>query len=235
LRLIFLPVKKKGNKNQKIRVAREAANLIEDEMIVGVGTGSTVKFFIEELGKKVSKGYDIHAVCTSYQTKERVAGKGINIVGLSDIDCVDIAVDGADQVDKSLNAIKGGGGAHFREKVVATYSDNFVIIVDQSKVSNSLDTPVPIEVVPFAYEPIKKRIMNLGGNPKLRQAVKKDGPVISENGNMILDCDFGIIKNPVNLSEKLDSLPGIIEHGIFCNTTDCVYVGKDSSIEVLDK
>lgn len=211
-----------------------AAGLVSSGMVVGLGTGSTVAYTIKELGRRVKEeGLDIMGVVTSYQSEMLAIDAGIRLTTLSQKPELDIAIDGADQIDSELRAIKGGGAAHTREKIVSVSSKRFVVVADDSKTSTQLDKPVPVEVMPFAKELVLNKIRELGGEPKLRSAVKKDGPVITDNGNFVIDVDFGVIKDPESLALQLSAIPGMVEHGIFCNV-DELYIGKkDGSVKII--
>ncbi len=202
-----------------------AADLVSDGMVVGLGTGSTTAYTISELGRRVARGLDIIAVVTSYQSEMLAIQAGITLTSLAEHPEIDIAIDGADQIDSNLNVIKGGGAAHTREKVVSCAAKRFVIVADESKMSDQLDHYVPLEVLPYARELVFKKIKDICGDPVLRLASKKDGPVISDNGNFIIDASFGMIHDPLALSENLSHITGIVEHGIFINVDD-VYIGK---------
>ncbi|AGF95539.1 ribose 5-phosphate isomerase A [Methanosarcina mazei] len=213
-----------------------AAGLVSSGMVVGLGTGSTVAYTIKELGRRVKEeGLDILGVVTSYQSEMLAIDAGIRLTTLSQDPELDIAIDGADQIDSNLYAIKGGGAAHTREKIVSVSAKRFVVVADDSKTSTQLDKPVPVEVLPFAKEPAVNRIRKLGGEPRLRSAVKKDGPVITDNGNFVLDVEFGVIKDPEALALQLSAVPGVVEHGIFSNV-DELYIGKkDGSVKIISR
>ena len=210
-------------------------NLVKDGDVVGLGTGSTTHYFIEKLGKRIEKeGIDILGVPTSYQSFFLARDSGIPITTLEEHD-VDIAVDGADEVDPELNLIKGGGAAHTLEKIVDSSASRFIVIVDGSKVVPELGTfPVPVEVIPQATRPVKKTLIEMGGSPSMRMADRKDGPVVTDNGNFIFDVKF-IIKNPKKMETKINNIPGVVENGIFSQIVDEVIVGKETGIEVLKK
>lgn len=225
----------KSNTNEKKIVGQAAADLVKDGMVVGLGTGSTTAFAIEALGQKAKQGLNILGIPTSYQSEMLAIDCGIPLTSLAQNPVVDIALDGADQVDKDLFVIKGGGAAHTNEKIVACSAKRFVILVDQKKVVDVLNHPVPLEIMPNALELVKKVVVELGGNPVLRMAARKDGPVITDNGNFVVDADFGEIRDPVQLGLELSNCVGVVEHGIFWNV-DEVYVGKsDGGIEILKK
>ncbi|AKB12525.1 ribose-5-phosphate isomerase [Methanosarcina thermophila] len=211
-----------------------ASRIVESRMVVGLGTGSTVAYTIKELGRRIrEEGLEILGVVTSYQSEMLAIEAGIPLTTLAQHPELDIAIDGVDQIDSRLYAIKGGGAAHTREKIVSSSSKRFVVVADESKTSKQLDKTVPIEVLPFAKTLVVKKIKELGGKPELRSALRKDGPVITDNGNFILDVDFGVINDPENLALQLSSIPGVVEHGIFSNV-DELYIGKkDESVEII--
>lgn len=210
-----------------------ASQIVKSGMIVGLGTGSTVAYTIKELGRRIKEeGLEILGVVTSYQSEILAIEAGIPLTTLAQHPELDLAIDGADQIDSNFYAIKGGGAAHTREKIVSFSAKRFLVVADESKTSSELDKVVPVEVLPFAKELVMKKIKELGGVPELRFAVRKDGPVITDNGNFVLDSNFGVIKDPVKLSLQLSSIPGIVEHGIFTNV-DELYIGKkDGSVEI---
>ena len=209
----------------------KAAHLAKDGMVVGLGTGTTAAWAIEELGRRVASGLDILGVPTSYQSAFLAAECGITLTTLDEHPVLDIDIDGADQIAGFI-AIKGGRGAHTQEKIVASSSKEFIVVVDESKCTKVLDHPVPLEVLPFARRLVEKQIQKLGGKAELRLGIKKYGPVISDNGNFIMDVDFGEINDPVSLGEKLSQCTGVVEHGIFTKI-DAVYIGrKDGSVEI---
>lgn len=219
---------------EKEAVGKSAAELVRDGMVVGLGTGSTVTYVIKYLGKKVKEGLDILGIPTSHQTELLSLQAGIPLTTLWEYPTVDIAIDGADQVDSMLNCVKGQGAAHTREKIMAHSANRFVVIVDESKMVGVLNCPVPLEVLPYALRLVEIQVTKLGGVPSLRGARKKDGPVITDNGNFVLDVDFGEIIDPKELDERLSNIIGVIEHGIFTNV-DEVHIGKKSGVEVLKK
>lgn len=219
----------------KKRVGYEAAKLVNDGDVVGLGTGSTTHYFIEKLGMRIkNEDITILGVPTSYQSFFLGKDSGIQITTLEEHD-VDIAVDGADEVDPKLNLIKGGGAAHTLEKIVDESAKRFVVIVDGSKIVSELGSfPVPGEVIPQATRTVKKHLVDMGGLPQLRMAERKDGPVVTDNGNFIYDVQF-TIKNPKKLEIELNTIPGVVENGIFSQIVDEVIVGRDNGIEFLKK
>ncbi len=222
----------KNRINPKQVAGEFAARLVENGMVVGLGTGSTTAYAIQELGKRVADGLKIVGVPTSYQSAFLAAENKIPLTTLDEYPVLDIDIDGADQI-ANFTAIKGGGAAHTKEKIVALSSNKFVIVVDESKCIEILNHPVPIEVLPFARKLAIKQIAKLGGKAELRMGVNKDGPVISDNGNFIMDVDFGKIEDPLSLDSALSKCAGVVEHGIF-TYVDAVYIGKkDGSVEML--
>ncbi|KCZ72678.1 ribose-5-phosphate isomerase [Candidatus Methanoperedens nitroreducens] len=219
--------------NPKQAAGEQAAQLVKNGMVVGLGTGSTTAYAIKELGKRVASGLRIMGVPTSYQSAYLAAEHGIPLTTLDEHPILDIDIDGADQI-ASFTAIKGGGGAHTREKIVALSSRRFVVVVDDSKCTDILSHPVPLEVIPSARILVVKQIAELGGRAELRMGINKDGPVISDNGNLIMDADFGAIDDPVYLDEAISKCIGVVEHGIFTGV-DVIYIGKkDGSVEILE-
>lgn len=219
--------------NPKQTAGEKAAQLVKNNMVVGLGTGSTTAYAIKELGKRVASGLKILGVPTSYQSAFLAAENGIPLTTLDEHPVPDIAIDGADQI-ANFAAIKGGGAAHTREKIVALSAKKFIVAADESKVAEVLNHPVPIEVLPFARKLVVKQVEELGGKAIVRISVNKDGPVISDNGNFIMDADFGEIADPVSLDKELSQCTGIVEHGIFTKI-DAVYIGKkDGSVEIME-
>ena len=204
--------------NLKMKAAKVAIEYVKDGMVLGVGSGTTITYFIEELGKLKSKDLEILAVPSSYDTKFKLVEKGVKITTLKEHSTLDLTVDGADEIDPDLNLIKGGGGCLFLEKIVADAAKEFIVIADESKLVGRLGekNPVPVEVYPFAFGHVVERIESIGGKPVLRVANKgKIGPVITDNGNFILDVKFHEIKDPKNLEKGLNVIPGVIENGLF--------------------
>lgn len=217
---------------EKQAASHEAASLVKEGMIVGLGTGSTAAYMIKELGRRVAAGLHILGVPTSYQAQYLALECGIPLTTLDEHPRIDIAIDGADQV-AGLNALKGGGGAHTREKIVARSAEKFVVIIDENKVVHRLDRPVPLEVLPYARRLVEREVEELGGKPVLRLSEKKAGPVITDNGNLLIDADFGPISDPEALDIALSRCEGIIEHGIFTGI-DTICIGKkDGRVETI--
>lgn len=213
----------------KRAAAAAAVDLVSSHTVLGLGSGSTVAFFIQLLGERVrTEQLQIVGVPTSYQTRLLARQHGVPIQDAIDIDYVDLAVDGADEIDPLGNLIKGAGGAHVLEKVVAACADHFVIIADESKRVHTLGerVPVPVEVIAPAVPSALRRLQALGGTPALRNGVKKLGPVVSDLGNLIIDVYFGPIAEPERLNHDLNNIPGMVGHGLFLNMTHEVIVAK---------
>lgn len=203
--------------NEKQMVGEKAVEYIKDGMVVGLGTGSTVYYTIRKLGELVRGGLKIKGVPTSEQTAALAKEEGIPLVDLKEVDALDIAIDGADQVDSNLNLIKGGGGALLREKIIANAASSFIVIADSTKLAHKLGTfPLPVEVVQFGVYMTAMNIISLGCVPKLRE--KEGQPFITDNGNYILDCDFKRIESPAELEVQLNMIPGVVENGLIVNS-----------------
>ncbi len=223
-----------GSDGAKRRAGESAAALVEPGMTVGLGTGSTAAHAIRRLGERVADGLDIEGVPTSFDSRQRARDAGIPIHGLEDVDGIDLAIDGADQV-ADFELVKGGGAAHAREKLVDTAAERFVVVADPSKQADVLSHPVPVEVLPVAHSVVASAVRDAGGEPSLRRAERKDGPVVTDNGNLVLDCDFGDILDPAALARTLSELPGVVEHGLFVGSADEVHVGTGSGVRVLER
>lgn len=227
-----------GDPAAKRRAGNRAAEEVEDGTVVGLGTGSTTAYAIEAIGDAVADGLSVRGIPTSFQSRQLALEVGIPLTTLDAVDHVDLAIDGADQVvddpDASAHGalIKGGGAAHAREKLVDAAADRFVVVADPSKLTARLDRPVPLEVLADARTVAADRVRDLGGEPTLRAAERKDGPVVTDNGNLVLDCDFGTIESPADLAADLSAIPGVVEHGLFVSLADATYVGTDDGVEV---
>jgi len=215
---------------QKRNAAERAAERVDDGDVVGLGSGSTAAHAVRALGRRVDSGLDVRGVPTSFQARELAREAGVPLTTL-DEDTPDVAIDGADQVAQG-NAIKGGGGAHAREKIVDSAADELLLVVDPTKEAETLDDPVPVEVLPDARTTAAAAIEALGGDPTLRAAERKSGPVVTDNGNLILDTDFGAIEDPSSLAASLAGIPGIVAHGLFVDLADAVYVGRTDGVDV---
>lgn len=220
-----------GTDEAKRRAAERATETVEDGMVVGLGTGSTTAHAIRAIGRAVDDGIDVVGVPTSFQSRELARAVGIPLVTLDDVNRVDVAIDGVDQF-ATRDLIKGGGAAHAREKIVDGVADRFLVVADETKEAHALDRPVPIEVLPAGRTTVAESVRDLGGEPTLRAAERKDGPVVTDNGNLVLDCAFGRIDEPAALAAALSSLPGVVEHGLFVGMVDAIFVGGDDDVTV---
>jgi ribose 5-phosphate isomerase A len=216
----------------KRRAGESAAAVVEDGTVVGLGTGSTAAHAIRRLGERVDSGLDVVGIPTSYQARTLARDAGIPLTSLEEA-TPDLAIDGADQVADG-NLVKGGGAAHAREKVVDAAADRFLVVVDPSKERDLLDRAVPVEVLPDARTTVAAAVRELGGEPALRAAQRKDGPVVTDNGNLVLDCDFGAVPDPGSLASDLGTVPGLVEHGLFVGLADEIHVGRGDGTEVRD-
>ncbi|MFA1609566.1 ribose-5-phosphate isomerase RpiA [Halobellus rubicundus] len=221
-----------GTDDQKRRAGERAAEAVDDGDVVGLGTGSTAAYAIRALGRAVDDGLDVVGVPTSFDSRQLAREVGVPLRALDEVERIDVAIDGADQLDSRLDAIKGGGAAHAREKVVDAAAERFVVVADPSKTAETLSRSVPVEVLPDARAAVERDVDALGGEPTLRRAERKDGPVVTDNGNVVLDCDFGAIAEPAALAADLAAVPGVVEHGLFVGLADAVYVGTDDGVEV---
>jgi len=224
--------------NAKEKAAITAAKLVQTSSVIGLGSGTTVAYALKEIGRRIREDrLRIHGVPTSYQTYLLAIRHKIPITTLDEHPRLDLMIDGADQVNMSLDMIKGMGGALTREKIVASASKQYVITIDDSKLTTKLGDRqlVPIEVLPFALPIVKLRLKSLGGRATLRNAQRKLGPVVTDNGNFILDTNFGVIREPSELNQELKLIPGIVETGLFINIADIVFIGGKSSVKKLEK
>ena len=220
--------------NEKQLAAEQAVDYIEDGMIIGLGTGSTVAFMLNELSHRVKKGMKITAVSTSAVTTKLATSLGIRISKLSEVDEIDLTIDGADEVDENLDGIKGGGGALLHEKIIASISKQNIWIVDSTKLVKTLGKfPLPVEVVQFGSNHLFREFEKKGYKPTFRDAGKNR--FITDNNNYIIDLKMDSIEDPSGLDVKLKSYPGVIETGLFYNIADVVLAGVGDSVNVINK
>lgn len=213
----------------------KAAELVEDGMTVGLGTGSTVRYLLDALGERIKKdGVHFTGVPTSKRTADYGRNLGMEIKSLDDVDQIDITIDGADEVDPSINGIKGGGGAQTWEKLVATNSKQCAWIVDESKVVDQLGKfPLPVEVLSYGHHQLVKRFEEMGYNPVVRE---KDGQLFkTDEGNIIVDLHLDKIAAPYDLADQLSNMTGVVEHGLFLDMTQTVVVGTQDGAVVKTK
>ena len=210
-------------------------------MVLGLGSGSTAALLIHELGRRWQAGElsDIRGVPTSFQSSVLAQQYGIPHTTLNEVDHLDLAIDGADEVDPRLNLIKGGGACQTREKLVDSRADRFVVVVDTTKLSDVLgkNFPVAVEVLAEAYVQVQAGLRDLGSDPVLRMAVRKAGPVVTDQGNLILDAKFAAIDDPAAMEQTINNLPGVLDNGLFPGMADEVLVGRvdgdQASVEIL--
>jgi ribose 5-phosphate isomerase A len=221
----------------KQAVALAAVDQIENGMILGLGSGSTAALMIEALAVKIKSGEikDVVGVTTSFQGEVLASELGIPLKSLSSVSGIDLAIDGADEVDPKFQLIKGGGACHVQEKLVAALAKKFIVVVDSTKLVEklNLDFKLPVEVLPSAWKQVQKTLQDLGGTGNLRMAQRKAGPIVTDQGNLILDLSFrNGIDQPELLESQINNIPGVLENGLFINLTDQVLVGKVENEEV---
>ena len=218
---------------EKKNAAIKAAEYIEDNMTVGLGTGSTVYYVIERVGELVKHGLNIKAVATSLSTANIASGSNIPVVSIDAVERIDLAIDGVDEIDGGFNAIKGGGGALFREKMVATLAERVIWIMDSSKVVDAIGTfPLPVEILTYGYNHILRKLELLSLSPVLR--LKSDGPFLTDNHNYIVDLHIGKGFDIKYVSEQLKAIPGVLETGLFLNMCDRIIVGIKDEVKVIE-
>ncbi len=225
-----------GKKNAAIKAVEDN---VKKSMIIGIGSGSTIVYAVEHIGKLNRENpLNLKCIPSSFQSYQLIIENGLELGTLEQCPDIDLDLDGADEIDKDLNLIKGGGGCLVQEKILASNSKKLIILVDFRKKSEKLGMNwkkgVPIEVIPMAYFPVMKKLEVLSGKPILRMAQSKSGPLITDNGNFILDVDFGVIENPTELNDKLLHIPGIVDTGLFIGMASSAYIGtEDGNVEVL--
>ncbi len=222
----------------KNKAAVEAVKNVESGMVLGLGTGSTANFAIREISRLLKEGSlkDIVGIPSSNQTEKLALELGIPLISFEQKSGIDLNIDSADEVDPDLNLIKGGGGALLREKIIAQSSTRNIIVVDEQKMSQKLGTKwaVPVEIIEFSYKPVAKYLEDLGAELALRK--NQNGEIYrTDQGNIIVDCNFGQIENLGELNQALNGKAGIVEHGLFIGIADEVIIGKPDTIEYLKK
>ncbi|MFW6316073.1 MAG: ribose-5-phosphate isomerase RpiA [Cyanobacteriota bacterium] len=218
------------SKVMKQEVGKAAADRVQSNTIVGLGTGSTTAFAIQFIGERLQRGelQNIQGIPTSFQAEVLSKQYGIPLTTLDAVDNIDLAIDGADEVDPNKNLIKGGGAAHTREKVVDSLANQFIVVVDSGKLVDKLGSTflLPVEVIPMAITPVMRKLTQLGGKPELRMGVKKAGPVVTDQGNLVVDVKFDDMTNPGELEKTINNIPGVLENGLFVGVADMVLVGE---------
>ena len=215
----------------KTAVAEAAISDVKDGMILGLGSGSTAALMIKSLSENIRSGKlkNIKGVPTSFQSEVLALELGIDLLDLTSVAKIDLAIDGADEVDPSYQLIKGGGACHVREKLVATKADKLLIVVDETKLVDKLNKvfPLPVEVIPSAWKQVQETINKMDAESSLRMASKKAGPVVTDEGNLILDVLFkGGINDPYKVENEINNIPGVLENGLFVDLTQKVLVGR---------
>ncbi|KFF41380.1 MAG: ribose-5-phosphate isomerase [Candidatus Atelocyanobacterium thalassa isolate SIO64986] len=214
----------------KQQVGKAAAEYIESNSIIGLGTGSTTAYAIEHIGKRLQSGSlkNIIGITTSFQAEVLAKKYNIPLSTLDMVDHIDIAIDGADEVDPRKNLIKGGGAAHTQEKIVDSLAKKFIVVVDGNKIVDSLGStvPVPVEVIPKALTPVMKKLKELGGNPDLRMGIRKAGPIVTDQGNLIIDTKFDYIDDPKSLETIINNIPGVLDNGLFVGVANLILIGE---------
>ncbi|HMG68038.1 MAG TPA: ribose-5-phosphate isomerase RpiA [Chitinophagaceae bacterium] len=220
----------------KKNAGRHAVNLVKSGMTIGIGTGTTVFWFIRELAIRVKEGMKITAVSTSEQTSRLATELGINLSDLNTIEKLQLTIDGADEIDPKGNLIKGGGGALLQEKIVAGASEELVVIADSSKLVRQLGKfPLPIEVIPFGFKQVQRKIINSGFCKKVTLRKKDDEIFVTDHDHYILDCECEKIVDPLVLNTYLHSIPGVVETGLFINMANRAVIGwEDGRVEVIE-
>lgn len=218
---------------EKQLAAEATVELIEDGMTVGLGTGSTAAFAVRKLGQRVQGGLSIRALPTSRQTESLARELGIPLVGFEEVTVLDLTLDGADEIDPALNLTKGGGGALFREKIVAAASRRLVIFADHTKRVEMLGRfPLPIEVIPFGWQVVAEKVRALGAGVTLRE--REGAPFLTDNQGYILDCTFGQIAHPPALERQLKAITGVTETGLFIAMAEAAYVAEGSRVQRIE-
>ena len=212
----------------------DALKLIRNDFVVGLGSGRAATALVKSLSNYVkSKNFDIKCVPTSMQIKLIAEKGGLSLIDIDQIDKLDIVFDGADQIDKNKFLIKGGGGALLKENILISAAKRVVIMADKSKFVKDFNKTIPVEIHPSSRKIITTKIIKISGKSTLR-TLKRGYPFVTENGNLILDCDFGTIKNPKSLQEKISNMPGVLEVGIFTRKPDVIYKAKtNGKFEIL--
>ncbi len=220
--------------SEKQRAAEAAVEYVKDGMIVGLGTGSTTEFAVKKLGERVRDGLAIRGIPTSDVTKVQAEEEGIPLIDFSETMYIDLTIDGADEIDVNLNMIKGGGAALLREKIVASASKEEIIIVSHEKFVKQLGSfPLPVEVIPFGWQVIFNQLETLGGSPDLR--LKQGQPLLTDQGNYIIDCRFRQIIDASQLEQRLNMIPGVVENGLFTGLCTRMIMAEGENIVVKER
>ena len=220
--------------SEKQHAAEAAVEYVKDGMIVGLGTGSTTEYAVKKLGERVRDGLAIRGIPTSDVTKVQAEEEGIPLIDFSETMYIDLTIDGADEIDVNLNMIKGGGAALLREKIVASASKEEIIIVSHEKFVKQLGSfPLPVEVIPFGWQIIFNQLETLGGSPDLR--LKQGQPLLTDQGNYIIDCRFRQILDAAQLEQRLNMIPGVVENGLFTGLCTRMIMAEGEKIVVKER
>lgn len=218
--------------NKKENAALKAAEFIGDGMVLGLGSGSTAYYLVERVGELVKSGFALKCVATSEQTEKHARDLGIQLFEPDEVEAIDLVIDGVDEIDPDFNAIKGGGGALLREKIVAGLAKKVIWIMDESKLVPALGKfPLPVEIIPFGHKHLLKKMETLGMNPVLRLGGGK--PYVTDNGNYIADLHLGENFDLQRVESRLKNLPGVVETGLFLNTCDMIAVGFENETKLI--
>lgn len=224
-----------GSDSAKLLAAQKSLEFVSDEMVVGLGSGSTATHFIRLLGERVQRGLKIRGIASSAASEELAKSLGIPIINFHDASVVDVTIDGADEIGPALSLIKGGGGALLREKIVASASKRFIVVADSSKVVEHLGKfPLPVEVIPMASPLVAGKLQQLGIPSHVRQT-RFGSEYITDEGNLILDCECGVIADPNALAASIRQIVGVVEHGLFLNMAELALVADGSEVLTLKK
>jgi ribose 5-phosphate isomerase A len=220
----------------KHKLGDYSAQLVLPDMVIGIGTGTTVYFFIKALAKRLKDGLTCTCVPTSLETKSLAEELGIPLTTLNEVSAIDMDIDGADEIDPQLCLVKGGGGALLQEKMVAAASQRLIIIADNSKMVKQLGAfPLPVEVIPYGWKQVQRCIIT-ENNIKVTLRLRDQKPFVTDHGHYILDCEFKNISNPVQLNQDLNNIPGVVENGLFIQMAHSVIVGfEDGRIETIGR
>jgi ribose 5-phosphate isomerase A len=217
----------------KVLAAQKGLDFVADGMVVGLGSGSTATHFIRLLGERVRRGLKIRGIASSAASEELAKSLAIPIINFYDTSVLDVTIDGADEIGPGLSLIKGGGGALLREKIVASASKRFIVVADSSKVVNHLGKfPLPIEVIPMASPLVAQKLQQLGIPSRVRKT-KSGSDYVTDEGNLILDCDCGKITDPASLAASIRQIVGVVEHGLFLNMAELALVADGSQVLTL--
>ncbi len=223
-----------NTEHQKKIAAEKATEEVKNGMVIGLGTGSTVYYALLKLGEMIQDGLNIIGIPTSEGTEKIATEQNISLTTLAKHPTIELTIDGADEVDSHLNLIKGGGAALVREKIIANASNRIVIVVDESKVSQVLGSTfaLPVEIIKFGWEATQREVDKVCGKSDLRGGI--DNPLITDNGNYILDCNFAGIPEPEKVELQLNNIPGVVENGIFVDRADKVIIGTPNGIKYME-